>query len=90
MVNIVDGQQRMTTAVVFVAKALALHADGKISFTKEKPMLLRRNFVHDAEANAQKFHTITEDEPFFQSAILGISAAGRISVFERVKGRCIG
>ena len=75
VVNIVDGQQRMTTSVVFIATALGLHTRGKCSFAKENPALLRRNFVHDAVTEFQKFHTIEEDEPFFQSAILGISAA---------------
>jgi hypothetical protein len=75
VVNIVDGQQRMTTSVVFIATALALHTRERISFANEKPALLRRNFVHDEVTESQKFHTIQEDEPFFQSAILGISAA---------------
>lgn len=75
VVNIVDGQQRMTTSVVFIATALALHTTGTISFPSEKPALLRRNFVLDEVTESQKFHTIKEDEPFFQSAILRISAA---------------
>lgn len=75
IVNIVDGQQRMTTSVVFVATALALHVKQAISFAQEKPALLRRNFVQDEVTESQKFHTIQEDEPFFQSAILGTSAA---------------
>ena len=75
VVNIVDGQQRMTTAVIFIATALALHTRGEISFVNEKTTLLRRNFVRDNDTESQKFHTIQEDEPFFQSTILGISAA---------------
>ncbi len=75
VVNIVDGQQRMTTTVVFIATALALHAAGKISFANEKHKVLRRCFVYDEEKECQKFHTIQEDDPFFQSAILGFSAA---------------
>lgn len=75
VVNIVDGQQRMTTAVVFIATALALHAAQKISFNNEKAPLLRRNFVYDEAAECQKFHTIQEDDPFLQSEILGFSAA---------------
>lgn len=74
-VNIVDGQQRMTTAVVFIATALRLQAMGKVAFTKEKPALLHRNFVNDEVTGCQKFHTIQEDDPFFQSEILGISAS---------------
>jgi len=75
VVNIVDGQQRMTTSVVFIATALALHTRGTISFANEKPALLRRNFVHDEVTESQKFHTIKEDDPFFQSTILGFTAA---------------
>jgi hypothetical protein len=75
VVNIVDGQQRMTTSVVFIATALALAAKGKISLANEKPALLKRSFVFDEAAECQKFHTIEEDDPFFQSAILGFSAA---------------
>jgi hypothetical protein len=75
MVNIVDGQQRMTTSVVFIATALQLQKDGLISFESEKSPLLRRNFIHDQDTGQQKFRTIQEDEPFFQSAILGVSSA---------------
>ena len=74
MVNVVDGQQRMTTSVVFIATALALHAAGAISAGSENFALLRRNFVHDEATGYQKFRTIDEDGPFFQSMILRISA----------------
>ncbi len=74
VVNIVDGQQRMTTSVIFIATALALHGKGKISFKDEKASLLKRNFVYDDEAECQKYHTILEDDPFFQSEILCFSA----------------
>ncbi|MGD9851207.1 MAG: DUF262 domain-containing protein [Nitrospirales bacterium] len=76
VVNIVDGQQRMTTSIVFIATALALHSKGKIFFNDEKAPLLKRHFIYDEEQECQKFHTIQEDDPFFQSEILGISAAG--------------
>jgi hypothetical protein len=75
VVNIVDGQQRMTTSVVLVATALALHEQGRIGFQKEKSAVLKRNFVYDSDERCQKFHTILEDDPFFQSAILRISGA---------------
>ena len=75
VVNIVDGQQRITTSVIFIATALTLHTTDKISFTHEKPKVLRRRFVYDEEEECQKFHTILEDDPFFQSAILGFSEA---------------
>ena len=76
-VNIVDGQQRMTTAVVFIATALALHADKSVSLTRNNPALLRRFFVYDDDMGCQKFQTIQEDQPFFQSKVLQISAGDR-------------
>jgi hypothetical protein len=75
VVNIVDGQQRMTTSVVFMACALAQQQARKIALVNENPALIRRTFVRDEDARQQKFHTIQEDEPFFQSAILGTSDA---------------
>jgi uncharacterized protein with ParB-like and HNH nuclease domain len=64
IVNVVDGQQRMTTAVIFMATALALEANGTVSLAPEKPALLRRHFVFDDAADIQKFLTINEDNPF--------------------------
>jgi uncharacterized protein with ParB-like and HNH nuclease domain len=75
IVNVVDGQQRMTTAVIFMATALALEANGTVSLAPEKPALLRRHFVFDDAADIQKFLTINEDNPFFRSAILKLSVA---------------
>jgi len=73
-VNVVDGQQRMTTSVVFLATALALHAANTISIDGENPVLLRRNFIYDEATDGQKFRTINEDEPFFRSTILRLAA----------------
>lgn len=72
---IVDGQQRLTTLVVFIASALELAKTGKISLESKTLKLLRRAFIQDDDAECQKFHTIKEDEPFFQSAIIQTSAA---------------
>lgn len=75
-VNIVDGQQRLTTSVVFIATALNLAKNGIIKFNNEKEAaLLRRTFIYDDVSGLQIFHTIEEDDPFFQSAILKISNA---------------
>lgn len=76
VVNIVDGQQRMTTSVVFIATGLALLGRSEMVFTTENPAVLKRNFVFDVDTKLQKFHTILEDEPFFRSKILGISDTG--------------
>jgi hypothetical protein len=70
-INIVDGQQRLTTSVIFIATALHVAQKKKISLSKEK--LLRRNFIFDEDDDSQKFHTIDEDEPFFRESILHIS-----------------
>lgn len=74
IVNVVDGQQRMTTSVVLVATALSLHKKGILTLTAETAALLARHFVRDEATGARKFFTIAEDEPFFQSTILGLSA----------------
>lgn len=74
VVNVVDGQQRMTTAVIFIATALALHDAQTISVASENPILLRRNFIHDEATGCQKFRTIDEDGPLFRSMILRIAA----------------
>lgn len=76
VVNIVDGQQRLTTCVILIATALALYAEKHVSFAKSNPGLIRRLFVYDDDMGCQKFQTIQEDQPFFQSTILKISAAG--------------
>jgi uncharacterized protein with ParB-like and HNH nuclease domain len=72
--NIVDGQQRMTTAVIFIATALSQANQGKFEFSTEKPALLKRNFILDEVSERQKFHTIEEDDVFFRSNILDIAA----------------
>jgi hypothetical protein len=73
--NIVDGQQRLTTSVVFIASALELAQKGVISLDARDTRLLKRAFIQDDDAECQKFHTIQEDEPFFQSSIMRTSAA---------------
>lgn len=73
VVNVVDGQQRITTSVVFVATALSLHKKGVITLSAETAALLAHSFVSDGVTGVRKFRTIAEDEPFFQSAILGLA-----------------
>lgn len=75
VINVVDGQQRLTTSVIFIATALLLHSNMKTEWATVKTELLKRTFVWDNDEDRQKFHTIQEDDPFFQSEILGISSA---------------
>jgi hypothetical protein len=72
--NVVDGQQRLTTSVIFIATALLLHEENKTIFGTARVEPLRRHFVLDSDDDRQKFCTITEDDPFFRSEILGIAA----------------
>ena len=74
-IHIVDGQQRLTTSVIFVAAALRalndnpqVNEDGVIN-TK----ILKRNFIYDSDEDCQKFNTIQEDNPFFRSYILKLT-----------------
>lgn len=73
VVNVVDGQQRMTTSVVFIATALSLHKKGIIKLSDETAAELAHTFVCDGITKVRKFCTIAEDEPFFQSSILGLA-----------------
>jgi hypothetical protein len=60
--EVVDGQQRLTTAVLFIN---AVH--------REKPMLLRpmhiRNFLIDNEEGVVKFQTVPDDWPFLRALL---------------------
>lgn len=62
--DIVDGQQRLTTAVLFMNAVR--HA---------QPTLLRRmqvrNFVYDEDEIIYKFQTVPEDWPFFRAVLDG-------------------
>jgi hypothetical protein len=67
---VVDGQQRMTSACILVASALQ-----RLSIIPGHDNELindcRDLFVRSAVGNRRKFHTIKEDEPFFDRFILG-------------------
>lgn len=69
--DVVDGQQRLTTSVIFIASMLA--ADEQLHFLDEKRRkLLKRYFVYDDDEETQKFCTIVADDNYFRSQILGI------------------
>lgn len=74
-VDVVDGQQRLTTSVVFIAAALGQHELRQVlPSEKINARALRNYFVHNEIEERQKFRTIEEDNPFFRSAILGLAA----------------
>lgn len=71
--NIVDGQQRLTTTVIFIATALQVLRDNNRSYEHDATM--RELFIYHSE-HGQKFCTVDKDNPYFSSAILGLSSAG--------------
>jgi hypothetical protein len=65
--DIVDGQQRLTTACIFIGEALR-----RLSGEHELVELVneyQKSFIRDG-FDIRKFHTIPEDEPFFESIFL--------------------
>ncbi|MCA6064540.1 DUF262 domain-containing protein [Thalassolituus marinus] len=75
-IHIVDGQQRLTTSVIFIAAALAVYKERQV-FNSEviKEKKLREYFIYSEVEDRQKFQTIKEDDPFFRSQVLGIHSA---------------
>lgn len=78
-VDVVDGQQRLTTSVVFIAAALRLQRSSSFSFPESLNLKALRNyFIYNEIEERQKFRTIDEDNPFFRSSILGLAADGGV------------
>lgn len=71
-IHVVDGQQRLTTSVIFIAAALNFLEKNKekIDDPTIKLKSLYRNFIFDDDEEVHKFNTIQEDNSFFRSAIL--------------------
>lgn len=74
-IHVVDGQQRLTTSVIFIAAALNFLEKNKgfIDDPSLKIKSLYRNFIFDDDEELHKFNTIQEDNAFFRSAILQTS-----------------
>ncbi|HCI7192728.1 TPA: DUF262 domain-containing protein [Acinetobacter baumannii] len=71
-IYIVDGQQRLTTSVIFIAAALNFLEKNK-EFLDDPSLKLKslyRNFIFDDDDEVHKFNTIQEDNSFFRSNIL--------------------
>lgn len=71
-IHVVDGQQRLTTSVIFIAAAINFLKKNN-EFLDEPTIKLNslyRNFIFDDDEDFHKFNTIQEDNAFFRSAIL--------------------
>lgn len=68
-VDIVDGQQRLTTIVIFISAALDMLRDKEFPNYKK----IKRNFIYDEDISCQKFCTIKEDNPYFRTGILKLN-----------------
>lgn len=70
-VHIVDGQQRITTSVIFIAAAIRRNEKTRF-FKQNTEKKLKHYFIYDKVEEVQKLHTIPEDNPFFKHKILGL------------------
>lgn len=70
-VDVVDGQQRLTTTLIFIATALKEHAE------IEDYEFIQYNYICHPE-RGQKFKTIEKDRNLFRSTILGIDSVDEV------------
>jgi uncharacterized protein with ParB-like and HNH nuclease domain len=69
--DIVDGQQRLTTTVIFMAAALKAQQRSPDLCLGVGESALKEYYIFNTVEDRQKFLTIDEDNPFFRGAILG-------------------
>jgi hypothetical protein len=78
-VDVVDGQQRLTTSVIFIAAALRRYESSSSPLASTDSLnlkALKNYFIYNEIEERQKFRTIEEDNPFFRTAILGLASDG--------------
>jgi uncharacterized protein with ParB-like and HNH nuclease domain len=70
--HIGDGQQRLSTSVIFLSAAIN-RSNASIVLDNKKLKSLKHNFIFDEIDGVQKFKTINDDNPFFYTEVLKLN-----------------